>query len=36
VLLKGAYTELGWDPSTGRPTRETITELGLDSAAKSP
>jgi aldehyde:ferredoxin oxidoreductase len=36
VLLKGAYAELGWDPSTGRPTRETMAELGLDSFAKSP
>jgi len=29
-LLKGAYAEYGWDPSTGKPTRETITKLGLD------
>jgi aldehyde:ferredoxin oxidoreductase len=36
VLLKGAYAELGWDPTTGQPTRETIAGLGLDSAAKSP
>jgi aldehyde:ferredoxin oxidoreductase len=35
VLLKGAYAELGWDPGTGRPTRETIARLGLDSVAKS-
>jgi len=31
VLLKGAYAELGWDPGTGRPTREAIAELGLGS-----
>jgi aldehyde:ferredoxin oxidoreductase len=36
ALLKGAYLEYGWDPSTGQPTRDTITELGLDSADKSP
>ncbi len=35
VLLKGAYAELGWDPGNGRPTKETIAELGFDSAAKS-
>jgi aldehyde:ferredoxin oxidoreductase len=35
ALLKGAYFEYGWDPGTGQPTRETITKLGLDSAAKS-
>jgi len=35
ALLKGAYFEYGWDPSTGKPTRETITKLGLDSAGKS-
>jgi len=31
VLLRGAYAELGWDPDTGRPTREAIAELGLGS-----
>jgi aldehyde:ferredoxin oxidoreductase len=35
ALLKGAYFEYGWDPSTGKPTPETITKLGLDSAGKS-
>ena len=35
TLLKGAYSEYGWNPSTGRPTPETITKLGLDFAAKS-
>jgi aldehyde:ferredoxin oxidoreductase len=34
VLLKGAYAELGWDPITGQPTRETMAELGLEWAAK--
>jgi len=29
VLLKGAYAELGWDTSTGRPMRETLEQLGL-------
>ena len=36
VLLKGAYAELGWDPSTAGPTGETIAKLGLDSVTKSP
>lgn len=35
VLLKGAYAEYGWDPSTGKPTPETITRLGLDSINKT-
>jgi aldehyde:ferredoxin oxidoreductase len=35
VLLKGAYSEYGWDPATGKPTRETIAILGLDSLDKS-
>jgi aldehyde:ferredoxin oxidoreductase len=35
-LLKGAYSEYGWDPSTGKPTRETILKLGLDSVDNSP
>ena len=29
TLLAGAYAEYGWDPETGRPTRETLEELGL-------
>ena len=29
VLLSGAYAEYGWDPETGRPTRETLEGLGL-------
>ncbi len=29
TLLTGAYAEYGWDPETGRPTRETLEELGL-------
>ncbi len=36
VLLKGAYDEFGWEPSTGRPARETIERLGLESVASSP
>jgi aldehyde:ferredoxin oxidoreductase len=35
VLIKGAYAELGWDPGTGKPTRETIAEMGLDSVGRS-
>lgn len=34
VLLKGAYAELGWDPATGSPTQETISQLGLGSLVK--
>ncbi|MBE9472672.1 MAG: aldehyde ferredoxin oxidoreductase family protein [Chloroflexi bacterium] len=33
VLLAGAYAEYGWDPETGKPTRETLEELGLGFAA---
>ncbi len=29
ALLAGAYAEYGWDPQTGRPTAETLRELGL-------
>jgi aldehyde:ferredoxin oxidoreductase len=29
TLLAGAYNEYGWDPETGRPTPETLKELGL-------
>jgi aldehyde:ferredoxin oxidoreductase len=32
VLLAGAYAEYGWDPETGRPTRETLERLGLGFA----
>jgi aldehyde:ferredoxin oxidoreductase len=31
VLLKGAYAELGWDASTGHPTKATLEQLGLAS-----
>jgi len=33
VLLSGAYAEYGWDPETGKPTRETLERLGLAFAA---
>jgi aldehyde:ferredoxin oxidoreductase len=33
VMLAGAYNEYGWDPETGRPTSETLKELGLGFAA---
>jgi len=29
ALLSGAYAEYGWNPETGRPTREMLKELGL-------
>lgn len=35
VLLAGAYAEYGWDPETGKPTRETLGMLGLGFAAKA-
>jgi len=34
VLLSGAYAEYGWDPETGKPTRETLEELGLAFTAE--
>ncbi len=33
TLLAGAYAEYGWDPKTGKPSQETLEELGLDLAA---
>jgi aldehyde:ferredoxin oxidoreductase len=35
ALLSGAYAEYGWDPETGRPTAETLQELGLAFSAES-
>jgi aldehyde:ferredoxin oxidoreductase len=35
ALLKGAYSEYGWDPGTGKPTQETVIKLGLDFISKS-
>ena len=35
VLLSGAYAECGWNPETGKPTRETLEELGLDFAVEA-
>jgi aldehyde:ferredoxin oxidoreductase len=32
TLLVGAYAEYGWDPQTGKPTRETLEALGLHFA----
>lgn len=34
ALLAGAYAEYGWDPETGKPTGETLEELGLGFAAQ--
>lgn len=31
LLLKGAYTELGWDSKTGSPTKATLEAFGLPS-----
>ncbi len=33
VLLSGAYAEYGWDPQTGKPTQQTLKDLGLEFAA---
>jgi aldehyde:ferredoxin oxidoreductase len=30
MLLAGAYAELGWDPESGEPARETLSALDLD------
>jgi len=35
VLLSGAYAEYGWNPNTGKPTKQTLQKLGLGFAAKS-
>ena len=32
-LLSGAYAEYGWDPETGKPTPQTLEELGLTFTA---
>jgi aldehyde:ferredoxin oxidoreductase len=29
VLLSGAYAEYGWDPESGKPTAQTLTDLGM-------
>jgi aldehyde:ferredoxin oxidoreductase len=34
LLLKEYYEYRGWDWGTGRPTKEKLTELGLDQAAQ--
>lgn len=31
TLLAGAYAELGWDPASGEPTKETLSALDLDT-----
>jgi aldehyde:ferredoxin oxidoreductase len=28
-MLRGAYSEFGWDAETGRPSRKTLDDLGL-------
>ena len=34
ALLKDFYEAAGWDPDTGKPTREKLLALGLDDAAR--
>jgi aldehyde:ferredoxin oxidoreductase len=33
-MIKAYYTARGWDPGTGRPTKEKLESLGLDDVAK--
>ncbi|MBT4267418.1 MAG: hypothetical protein HN745_32480 [Deltaproteobacteria bacterium] len=33
LMLKEYYEHRGWDPQTGKPTREKLLELGLDEVA---
>ena len=33
-MLAAYYEARGWDPQTGKPTREKLTQLGLEDAAK--
>ena len=35
VLLREYYAVRGWDPETGKPTRETLERLGLGFAAEA-
>jgi len=35
VLLREYYAVRGWDPETGKPTRETLEELSLGFAAEA-
>ena len=34
MLLGDYYAHRGWDPETGKPTKEKLTELGLDNVAE--
>jgi aldehyde:ferredoxin oxidoreductase len=33
-LRKGYYTVMGWDPDTGKPSKETLSSLGLAGLTK--
>ena len=33
-LYEEYYQAMGWDPKTGKPTKETLKELGMDFVAK--
>jgi aldehyde:ferredoxin oxidoreductase len=35
ALLAGAYAELGWEPGTGRPSQDTLEQLGSGFAASA-
>jgi aldehyde:ferredoxin oxidoreductase len=34
AMLAAYYQARGWDPQTGKPTREKLMELGLEDAVK--
>ncbi|MGB8980869.1 MAG: aldehyde ferredoxin oxidoreductase family protein [Anaerolineales bacterium] len=34
AMLSAYYAARGWDPATGKPTREKLSQLGLDDVAK--
>jgi aldehyde:ferredoxin oxidoreductase len=36
VMLETYYTEMGWDPATGRPLPETLRELDLEDLIAGP
>ena len=34
-MMKDYWTEMGWDPETGKPTRRTLERLGIMEIAES-
>jgi aldehyde:ferredoxin oxidoreductase len=35
AIRRDYFTARGWDPETGKPSREKLLELGLDDVAKA-